>query len=371
MTQCNDILSIHSISGVVQNKSISRQLPILCSIGLTSLCNLKCRMCAFTYSVNDELLGSRYLSIDEWKSIAIQLREIGILYLSITGGEPTTYPEFPSLYSFLHKQGFLITLKTNATYLTKEVKKVLIEYPPHKVYISVYGGSNETYKSVCSDDKGYSKLLNGIEFYKSISTSISTTVTVIKQNVIDIPDICKMLAQYGLRAEINTDIIPHVDKNKHTSYLTDRLSSSERYIVLNSNPDTVLDNLQSVPLYENIISEMDTSLKCNRTCSKQGACLNASLGCHITWNGKMQYCQNYSLYQADVLTYGVSKSWELLREWYYEAFTIPSKCVRCNYKEFCHSNCPARFYVENGDRLKPTEYTCEYAYLEYNQRRGE
>ena len=67
--------------------------------------------------------------------------------------------DFCDIWERIYKQGFLITLYTNASLITPEIMETLAKYPPHKIGVTLYGASEETYKAVCG---------NGAAFYNAL-----------------------------------------------------------------------------------------------------------------------------------------------------------------------------------------------------------
>ena len=56
----------------------------------------------------------------EWIEIAKQMKEAGVLFLLLTGGEPLLYAEFREVYLALKEMGMIITLNTNGTMIDEK-----------------------------------------------------------------------------------------------------------------------------------------------------------------------------------------------------------------------------------------------------------
>jgi len=88
--------------------------PILsCTIRITDRCNLNCIQC---YSRSSKNLNSSILSLDQIKSIFIDLKNNEIMRLSITGGEPFTRPDMMDVLELASEYGFEIYISTNGTF---------------------------------------------------------------------------------------------------------------------------------------------------------------------------------------------------------------------------------------------------------------
>ena len=62
----------------------------------------------------------RLRSLDEWISLAKQMKDAGTLFLLLTGGEPLLFPQFKELYCVLKDMGMILTLNTNGTLINEE-----------------------------------------------------------------------------------------------------------------------------------------------------------------------------------------------------------------------------------------------------------
>ena len=114
------------------------RFPLNATFELTARCNLNCKMCLVRIDHKRMAeLGGRERTTEEWINMAQQIQEAGTISLLLTGGEPMLRPDFAQIYSEIAKMGFIVTLYTNATLITPEILKVLRDYPPHRLGITV------------------------------------------------------------------------------------------------------------------------------------------------------------------------------------------------------------------------------------------
>ena len=97
----------------------SNCVPLSGTFELTPFCNFQCVMCYVRLTKEQAAQQGEMLRAADWIAIAKQAKEMGMLNLCLTGGEPFTHPEFWDIYSELNKMGFLITILTNG-YLIDE-----------------------------------------------------------------------------------------------------------------------------------------------------------------------------------------------------------------------------------------------------------
>lgn len=168
---------------------ISKRCPVNGTFELTGRCNLSCKMCLVRVDKKRiEELGLRERTAEEWIDMARQAAEAGTLGLLLTGGEVMLRPDFCEIYEAIAKMGFLLTLYTNATMVTNEIMDVLKRYPPHKIGVTMYGASNETYEKICGNPRGLDCFRKGINRLKSLPSLIETRVTLIKDNLSELDE---------------------------------------------------------------------------------------------------------------------------------------------------------------------------------------
>ena len=77
-------------------------------------------MCYVHLSKQEVQSQGRLRSLDEWISLAKQMKDAGTLFLLLTGGEPLLFPQFKELYCVLKDMGMILTLNTNGTLINEE-----------------------------------------------------------------------------------------------------------------------------------------------------------------------------------------------------------------------------------------------------------
>jgi len=141
-------ISLAQFGERLYNNAVAKRIPITGSFELTFRCNLSCAHCYCNLPPNDQDTIEKELSTEEVFNILDQIAEAGCLWLLITGGEPLLRPDFFEVYTYAKKKGFIITLFTNGTLITPEIADYLVQWPPFKVEITLYGVTSETHESV-------------------------------------------------------------------------------------------------------------------------------------------------------------------------------------------------------------------------------
>src|SRR5229473_3371233 len=122
----------------VHNEAGAKDRIVNAQIELTYGCNLHCVHC-YTDCYNRPDLIKQELRYEEVTCVLDQLAEEGCLWVCFTGGEIFMRKDFLDIYAYAKQKGFLITLFTNGTLLTKKIADYWACSPPSMIEISFHG----------------------------------------------------------------------------------------------------------------------------------------------------------------------------------------------------------------------------------------
>ena len=345
--------------------AIRRKRPLSCVLELTYRCNFHCRMCYIRMTDDQAAPHGRLRTVEEWLDMARQLREAGVLYITLTGGECTWYPGFERLYEELCRMGFRVSMLSNAGAYTDSIRDVFRRYPPYGVFVSLYGGSSETYRVVTGDPQGLEKTLENIRFLLSLRVPVQVNFTMIRQNVLDYPKVAGLCKELGVTYTLLTDITAHEWDPAMSDALQSRLSPAERALVACCRPHEIAEALAEAPALEKELEHfVQPTAPEGAVPVLPDACVASYSSCAIYWNGDMQTCAAMSGHHCvKPFEIGFEAAWAQLKADHANTFLRPAACVACPMARDCLHNCPARRYEGTGSPLEPDPYTCQYTYL--------
>ncbi|MDR1818920.1 MAG: radical SAM protein, partial [Methanobrevibacter sp.] len=96
-------------------------------------CNYKCKHC---YNNCEPDKNERYIDKDKIMTVLNQLREIGVLAIELTGGEPFLHPNFEEIIMHCLKLFNIVAVITNGSLITEKFLKSLNEHR-HKLSFQV------------------------------------------------------------------------------------------------------------------------------------------------------------------------------------------------------------------------------------------
>lgn len=350
------------------NKTTKR-IPLNGTFELTGRCNLSCKMCLVRVDRKRiQELGVRERTADEWIHMAEQAAKAGTLGLLLTGGEVLIRPDFCELYEAIAQMGFLLTVYTNATMVTDKIMDVFRKYPPHKIGVTMYGASNDTYERLCGCADGYDRFVDGVEKLSSLPSLFETRTTIVKDNRNDLEAM-----QRFTKEKFGEDKILQISRFVTKSIrggVADaeecRLSPEENIEMIDSG---IAELCQKVRQGETCLPEEKEKLRLHWNKDlRDGEYLfqNCEAGIHqytITWDGSMYGCELMPKGCTKPFETGFQKAWEDLPDCYPKSQIIEA-CINCKYAPFCEA-CPAVRQAETGDLFGIPDYFCGEAKYMY------
>ena len=172
------------LSRYLHNRGHALGLPIAGTFELTARCNFNCKMCYVHLSEAEQRRRGRELTAAEWISIAERAKDAGMVFLLLTGGEPTLRPDFPEIYTALKKMGFMISINSNVYLLQDKILELFANDPPVRINISLYGTSDETYRNLCGVP-AYHRILTNIENLRRAGVEVKINMSLTPDNMRD------------------------------------------------------------------------------------------------------------------------------------------------------------------------------------------
>ena len=168
----------------------SLKMPKDIVIALTGRCNLACKYCFYA----DEMVALSDLPTETWLAFFEELRDAGVMRVTLSGGEPFTRPDFWELVEGVVRNKMRFGILTNGTLITKEVASRLSEYRRRldMIQVSVDGSCPETHDAIRGKGS-FRRTMRGIAAIKRAGLPWTVRVTVNKLNVHDLEATVRML----------------------------------------------------------------------------------------------------------------------------------------------------------------------------------
>ena len=333
--------------------------PVNATLELTLRCNLKCKMCMFRHSDQENAcLAAEELTADQWADMAKQLFDAGTLNILFTGGEPLLRKDFCEIYSNIYRQGFLVTLYTNATLVTEEILQTLRKYPPHRIGITFYGASNQTYQTLCGCADGFDRALSGAKALATLPSALEFRSTLVQDNYRDVDAITRLVEKEFGKAVTHANTVFQSVRGGCMPVADCRLTPEQTVdLMLTRTAQRVRELLPSQQKIQLRLADPQPKCASREPEYTLLGCKGGMDNVTITYDGKLLGCQMLGNFFTDAVKLGVAKAWE---QWPYTV-RLPetdSRCADCPQLSWCQ-NCPGVRMAESGNLQDRPEYICQ------------
>ncbi|MGR8010321.1 radical SAM protein [Streptomyces hypolithicus] len=201
-------LSEQSSKGTILVRPITRQNYSRATYEINKGCNFNCEHC---YLAERKFSG---ISRGEKNRLLAMLRDAGVLWLQFTGGEPTIDQDFGHAYRQAYGMGMMIEILTNGSRLHRpETIDLLSSMPPHKVTVSLYGASAESFDSLTRKPGAFELLRKGLRAAQEAGVSLELALIITKHNAHEVDAMRAMGERYAATFTEYANISPTYDGN--------------------------------------------------------------------------------------------------------------------------------------------------------------
>lgn len=345
MSRCSDV-----------RRSLSRKcaalgIPVSGIFELTPRCNLRCRMCYVRLTPEEMKPLGCERTAEQWLALAREAREGGMAFLLITGGEPTLRSDFCQLYEQLAQMGLSISINTNGTLLTRELRDLWHRLPPAQVNITLYGTCREDYDVLCSNPDAYDAVIDALDWLRSEGILVHLNTTIVPTNYHKWEQLEAFAKSRSLELRMTAYCFPPTRRDRCCFERLEPETAGElmvKDVLYREGPRGILRRAR----------DLDTPLprSCELDNGEPMQCLAGRSQFWVNWNGTMTPCAMLTAPVADPFRDGFMNAWEQLRQLCAPIRLCP-ECAGCPEQKSC-MNCAAVTFAETGDFAGKPEYMC-------------
>jgi len=187
-------------------KAWKKARPIQALYELTYRCNHLCTFC------NNPLSRSgAELDTEEAFRVLQQLKELGVLYVTLTGGEPLLRQDFWEIAEEARRLKFAIRVFTNAYLIDDEVADRLKELAIVETSISIHGSNAEVHEKLTRIPGSFQRVLDAVKRLRERDMRVVLKTPVTKLNEHDLFEIKKFADESEAFMVFDTSITPRFD----------------------------------------------------------------------------------------------------------------------------------------------------------------
>lgn len=199
----------------LESKATSLNHPVNAAIELTYKCNLHCEFCYNPFPRNDQIRTKPLevdekepLSFEEIVSLLDQLKQLDVLYLTLTGGEPILHPRFWDIVNEAKKRTFAIRIFSNGIGITEDIADKIAKLAPHCMEISIHGAKPETCERLNKIPGSFEKFVKAIGFLSERNIRVFLKCIVTKYNENELIEIRDLGTSFGYPVYFDNTITP-------------------------------------------------------------------------------------------------------------------------------------------------------------------
>lgn len=345
-------LSVSAFEQQIRAQSRQARLPLTCTFELTPTCNLRCHFC---YVALDPYKGP-YLSTTQIYSILDKLERAGVLWLTLTGGEALSRRDFPEIYRYARKKGFLVTVFTNATMMNERIAQLFRDEPPFSVEVSIYGADAEHYEAVTGIRGSFARFERGVALLQEAKVPLLLKHPTSSLTADHVPAIHDWCQSRGIAHKFAATI-----ENRHDGGQEPSLYRIEPRAVRGLKDElhfALTGAKRTMPLAE-----------CNSGGATDGIerlyqCGAGRVAFFVDALGNASHCVLDRQPSFPLIEMEWDEVWAKMGEWVDQPLPKEAPCSGCTLRSGC-MNCPARSRMASGSPYLKDTYYCDVTHAEH------
>lgn len=341
------------------------KLPLSGTFEFSPVCNFTCRMC-YVRKTQAEVDASprKIMTKEQWLSLAEEAKDMGMLFLLLTGGEPLLWPWFWDVYDAVVDMGILVSINTNGSMIDEKAVEHFRRKPPKRINITLYGASDDTYYSLCNVHHMFDRVDKAIRMLQEAGIQVKLNCSLTPHNAHDLEKMVAYSKERNLVLDITTYMFPPIRREGDMFGKNDRFTPEESAMYRMKAFKLQYSEEQYRRYLNDILRGSLTPLGLDESCidplDGRVLCRAGTASFWMTWDGKMTPCGMMPEPYVDYKEHGFRKSWEMINQKTLE-MKLSGICSNCNNMQLCHS-CAAMAYTETGKFTGVPEYLCRTVY---------
>jgi MoaA/NifB/PqqE/SkfB family radical SAM enzyme len=190
----------------VKQRALDAAHPLGAYCELTYRCNWRCVFC-----YNPRHHDRQALSTSEWVSVVDELHALGVLIVTLTGGEPLAHPGFLEIARAVRDRSLAFRLLTNGSLVTDATAAALAELHPLGVELSLHGARAETHDRATGIPGSFDAFLRGLERLRARGVPLVVKTPLTSLNEAELDDIVALAERWEVPHLLDATLTPRDD----------------------------------------------------------------------------------------------------------------------------------------------------------------
>jgi AdoMet-dependent heme synthase len=333
-----------SLLAQMNQKALELGVPISVHLDITYRCNERCVHCYLEHDDLGEMTGL------EIRDLLGQLSEVGVFFLTLSGGEVLMRRDFFEIAEHARRLCFNVKVKTNGAMIREKEARRMVELGVEQVQISVYSHRPEVHDAITKLPGSFKKTVEAIRFLRAQGLKVTLSNVLMTANLADSTGTHALAKELRVHYTLDPTVTPQMAGD--ISILSLRAPASELDKVFR-NQDLVGD----VDAFCAPPASPDEGVMDGYPCSA------GHTACYISPYGDVFPCVQFPLPSGNVRRQKFIDIWQNSRE-LKEVRSIRARdlptCSSCAHVGTC-TRCPGLAYME-GNMRGPSTADCEKSF---------
>ena len=178
---------------------------------LTHRCNFRCPNCYLSLEGRAGAYAATDVSFDDALRVLDELVELGVFFVTFTGGEVFLYPRFLELCAAARKRGLGVRILTNGSRIGHEEARTLAGLGVLSVEVTLYAGSRAGYQRMTGDPSGFRAVVRGLRLLQRYEVPVVLKTFYARANADEVEAIEHVARCYGLELQRSCALLPHIE----------------------------------------------------------------------------------------------------------------------------------------------------------------
>jgi radical SAM protein with 4Fe4S-binding SPASM domain len=325
--------------------------PFSAMVEIADRCNEACVHC---YQVQGE---KGELDTLQWERIFRELAELGVLFLTISGGEATLRKDFLQLVAYARSLRFAVRVFSNGLRLTPEVAAELGRLAVQEVQLSLYAPTAAAHDAVTRVAGSFDRVIAATRDLRAAGVRVVLKTPLMQDNAGDQARYVELATSLGADYMMDPKLVPREDGDLGPTRLA---ASRAATVAVRRDP-----RFGAAPRRADR-PRPDRSLNA----APCGACRG---NLHIEPNGELRPCTLWNVPTGHALVGSLREAWyedpaaSVIRNLTWN--DLPG-CRTCDLRPYCQ-RCFAEAESYTGDALAPYAAACSGARWKYEAELGQ
>jgi len=324
-------------------------------------CNMRCKHCGSSCST--ALPGE--LTTGEALSLCEEIGELGLQWVTLSGGEPTTRSDWPLIAARLKENGVIPNIITNGWLFDEQILKQAINAKVGTIAFSV-DGLQETH-DFTRREGSFARTMQAIELCRRRGMDVTAITTINKMNLGELKDLKQQLVLQGVRGWQVQMGFPMGNMAEHRSMVIepgdiDSVIDLAYQCMVDSSIEVMLGdcigyfNLKEIEIFKR---------RCKGTYSRQG-CTAGKYTFGILHNGDVLGCtsiRDKEFIEGNIRNTSLKEIWENSVNFNWnrnmKKENLEGFCQKCRFGDRCLGGCSNAKLTTGGSVYAENRY-CSY-----------